>query len=101
MAAETAAPYATAQENFAVESGFAASQAETIAVVPNTPSSPVWTLLDQQIVPEARAAATEPTAVRPEAPEITRVPAASPQRVETETEPRETRKGWWQRRFKA
>jgi ribonuclease E len=101
MGADIAVPHASVQESFAVQAGFGVTHGEEIAIVPNTPSSPVWTLLDQQIVPELRAAATEPQAVRPEAPEIAPVPAASAQPVETETEPRETRKGWWQRRFKA
>jgi hypothetical protein len=100
MGADIAVSHASVQESFAVQPGFGVTHGEEIAIVPNTPSSPVWTLLDQQIVPELRAAATEPQAVRQEAPEMTTVPAASPQPVETETEPRETRKGWWQRRFK-
>jgi len=101
MGTDIAVAHAGAQESFGIETGFSASHSESIAVVPNTPSSPVWTLLDQQIVPELRAAPPEPLAARPEAAEITDVPAASPQPIEAETEPRETRKGWWQRRFKA
>jgi hypothetical protein len=100
-AAEIAVTGAAAQEDFAVQAGYAASHAEEIAFVPNTPSSPVWTLLDQQVVPDVRPAAPEPVAARPEPPEIAAVTAASPEPAEAETEPRETRKGWWQRRFKA
>ena len=83
-----------------MQAGFAAGQTDEIAAVPNTPSSPVWTLLDQQVVPEMTRAAPEPVEAKSEEPEVAHVsivPAAPP---ESETTTRESRKGWWQRRFK-
>jgi ribonuclease E len=101
MAADIAVTRPAVEERFALRAGFAGSQAEEIAVIPNTPSSPVWSLLDQQTVPEPSAATPEPLAAAPELPEIAPVPAASATPAERDTSPRETRKGWWQRRFKA
>jgi hypothetical protein len=101
MAADIAVTRPAVEERFALRAGFADSQAEEIAVIPNTPSSPVWSLLDQQTVPEPSAAMPEPLAAAPELPEIAPVPAASATPAERDTSPRETRKGWWQRRFKA
>jgi ribonuclease E len=82
----------------------------TEAIVPNAPSSPQWSLTDRAA--EQRPAAVEHTRL-PELPtpverlrsdEHARAADTSPQALpqpEAESDvPRESRKGWWQRRFK-
>ena len=65
-----------------------------VEVEPNAPSAPQWSLSEQRV--EARAVARDPEPER--APKVSE---AAVETAEAETdEPRETRKGWWQRRFK-
>ncbi len=71
-------------------------------VEPNAPSSPQWSLSEQPV--EAHAVASEPARERIPAHQ-TFEPSNRPEpEVETaqaeSDEPREARKGWWQRRFK-
>jgi hypothetical protein len=82
-------------------------------VMPNTPSSPVWSLLDQQ--PEHQVAIRPTTASESVAPgpanagasvspsQVTSPSAqtSSEEQVATDNTPQETRRGWWQRRSKA
>ncbi len=103
-------------------------------VMPNTPSSPVWSLLDQQVenAPTRRPVDTPETVVavpmttgergslgsvslaaapreQPVSPDEAGSPGeiGSPEEAGSHGEgaadhtPRETRRGWWQRRFKA
>ncbi len=90
-----------------------ARSAAAADVMPNTPSSPVWSLLDQQ--PPRQVAIPPTTASQSVAPvpantgaSVSLPQAASPsaqtsseEQVATDNTPQETRKGWWQRRFKA
>ena len=78
------------------------------AAIPNSPSSPVWSLLDHQAshsIPP-REDETGPAKQRetriaetPADEILTRIPEPPPEAVTAEP-PREARKGWWQRRFK-
>ena len=67
----------------------------------NAPSSPQWSLNEQRA--ETEVAEREPEPSRPAAQESFTVTTVSEPVAEVEpesTEPREARKGWWQRRFK-
>ena len=78
---------------------------------PNMPSSPVWSLVDRAEetttpapppLPQFASAEAEPVihGVAPQqGVETTQTVAEEP--VAADNEPRETRRGWWQRRFKA
>jgi ribonuclease E len=74
-----------------------------VPVSVNTPSSPVWTLLDQQTVQELPAPMAESEPVNPP---VDTVAATKPAVLATEeppavdATPKEIRRGWWQRRFK-
>jgi hypothetical protein len=85
-------------------------------VMPNAPSSPQWSLTDRASGPVALAHAPEPEAlpsapvepaiqtakpIRVEvAPEMAEAARGEPQRIAEAEPPRESRKGWWQRRFR-
>jgi hypothetical protein len=80
-------------------------------MIPNAPSSPLWSLTDQAdhrpSLPEraAHAIHDEPKAPSIAAPEIRSrthmEDAPEPERAEgDDATPHEARKGWWQRRFK-
>ena len=88
-----------------------------LVTAPNTPSSPVWSLVDRTeeagfpapppvAAPEPAiplsSAEAEPViqGVAPQSPAETAEPVPEETAV-AETEPREARRGWWQRRFKA
>src|SRR5207302_1341852 len=85
---------------------------ELQVVVPNSPSSPVWSLIDHRTRDEdaemAQAAAnlqeTPVTSRSPGDDAAREVGHALPEAALTaevpEQGPRATRKGWWQRRFK-
>ncbi len=67
----------------------------------NAPSSPQWSLNEQRAEIEIAEREREPS--RPAAQERFTAPTVSEPVAEVEpesTEPREARKGWWQRRFK-
>jgi len=80
-----------------------AEHREREVIEPNAPSSPQWSLTEHRA--EAEAAAAQSARPRPgesKAPEIESADEA-PASAQSETasdEPREARKGWWQRRFK-
>ena len=77
------------------------SQAAPVEVEPNAPSAPQWSLSEQRV--EARAVARNPEPERVSSQEsfAPKVSEAAVETAEPETdEPREARKGWWQRRFK-
>ncbi len=88
-----------------------------LVIAPNTPSSPVWSLVDHSektrfpapppvVVPEPAtplaAAETEPVVqdVAPQ-PADESAEAVTEEAAAGESTPREARRGWWQRRFKA
>ncbi|HMI96279.1 MAG TPA: ribonuclease E/G, partial [Micropepsaceae bacterium] len=90
---------------------FVASVEEHPVMIPNAPSSPLWSLSDQAdyrpSLPEraAQAIHEEPNAPSSAAAEIrSRTPiedTREPERAEEiDATPHEARKGWWQRRFK-
>ena len=71
-------------------------------IEPNAPSSPQWSLSEQPA--ETHAIASEPAHERVPAhqtfePSNIAEPVAEPSQTDSD-EPREARKGWWQRRFK-
>jgi ribonuclease E len=72
------------------------------AVEPNAPSSPQWSLSEQRSETRVVEREPEPSTSREEFASSKRPePGAAAEAVEPESsEPRETRKGWWQRRFK-
>jgi ribonuclease E len=77
------------------------------AIIPNTPSEPVWSLAgdDHHSAASAVVAPAKETAVRSGAEipkEETAVPPGEPEPSSTATAPAEpARKGWWQRPFRA
>ncbi|HEX5279867.1 MAG TPA: Rne/Rng family ribonuclease [Micropepsaceae bacterium] len=92
------------------------SQEPDLVTEPNTPSSPVWSLVDhaeEPLFPPPPAMAAKPVTPLPSAEAEPVAQGTAPQPIaETaeavpdegdvaETEPREARRGWWQRRFKA
>ena len=86
--------------------------AEVTPVVPNAPSSPLWSLSDhapesKPTLPERFVAAigdaNNPIVEAPDTALIAAEAETAPPHDEAETAtetPRESRKGWWQRRFK-
>ena len=97
--------------------GFGAADAESPVIAPNADSSPLWSLADQspQPVPSAEpretrnpamaeavtrdADVTPPPAQAHYTPAQSSAAAASPASA-AEEGPKDSRKGWWQRRFK-
>jgi len=71
------------------------------AVEPNAPSSPQWSLSEQRSETRVVERDPEPSTPREEFAPSRHPEPATAEAVEPEaSEPRETRKGWWQRRFK-
>jgi hypothetical protein len=71
-------------------------------IEPNAPSSPQWSLNEQPVEPHAVASEAENEHVtihQAFEPSNVAEPAVGTVQAETD-EPREARKGWWQRRFK-
>jgi ribonuclease E len=74
---------------------------ETAAIEPNAPSSPQWSLSEQRSETRVLASDPEPSTPREEfTPSKHPEPAAALEAEPEAGEPREARKGWWQRRFK-
>jgi len=70
-------------------------------IAPNAPSSPQWSLSDARS--ETRSAELEPGPARPAAQDDfapSKVTESAEAIASEPEEPREARKGWWQRRFK-
>jgi ribonuclease E len=76
--------------------------AQPQAVEPNAPSSPQWSLGEHSVEARVVARDAEPSERREEpAPSSDAEPTTAVDAIAPEaSEPREARKGWWQRRFK-
>jgi hypothetical protein len=74
----------------------------TDQVEPNAPSAPQWSLSEDRVEGRAVGRDAAPERVSPqESYAPSKVSEAAVETAEPETdEPREARKGWWQRRFK-
>ncbi len=68
----------------------------------NTPSSPVWTLLDQQTVEDGPTPPAEAEPLKPleKTPAVETAAEVVQEMSPAGTAPQEARRGWWQRRFR-